>query len=64
MVVKLRDRLTKLYPLEVTSINKFMTSNVDSSGDSTKEFDPPCSQANAEQPSVWSMRKAAARACE
>ena len=58
--------ITKLYPLEVTSINESdsMTSDVDSSGDLTRDSDPPFSHSNTEQPSVKSMRKAAVKARE
>ena len=53
---KTTQPITKLNPLEITSINESMTSDVDSSGDSTRESDPLCSQGDGEQP------KAAARA--
>ena len=58
--------ITKLYPLEVTSINESdsMTSDVDSSGDLTRDSVPPFSHSNTEQPSVKSMRKAAVKARE
>ena len=41
-----------------------MTSDVDSSGDSTRDSDPPFSHSNTEQPSIKSMWKAAVKARE
>ena len=59
--------ITKLYPLEVTSTSEShsVIADIDSSGDSTKESASPSSQqANAEQPDIRSLRKAAVRARE
>ena len=56
--------ITKLYPLEVTSISESMTADDDYSADSARESVPPSSQADTEQPSARSMRRAATRARE
>ena len=56
--------ITKLYPLEVASTNEShsVITDIDSSGDSAKEF--ASQQASAEQPDTRSLRKAAVRARE
>ena len=59
--------ITKLYPLEVTSTSEShsVIADIDSSDDSTRESASPSSQqANAEQPDIRSLRKAAVRARE
>ena len=61
---KTTQSITKLYPLEVTSTSESYSviADIDFSGDSTKESASPSSQqANAEQPNIRSLRKAAVR---
>ena len=58
--------ITKLYPLEVTSTSEFhsVIADIDSSDSAKESASPSSQQANAEQPNVRSLRKAAVRARE